>query len=349
VADFRVNNFDLLRILAATQVVLVHAVAHLGLVPPPGWPLVNAFPGVPIFFAISGFLISASFERTPSLAGYARNRILRIYPALWCVVLLTVAVAAALGFAFPGLRALAWLAAQLVGLVFTPSFLAGFGFGSYNGALWTIPIELQFYALLPLFYAGARRESAQPTWRFAIAFAVFLALAYAYALTSPPLAENVAEPFLRKVFRYSFVPHIYLFLVGVLLQRLGAHRSRWIAGKGAWWLGAYLAVHFLLPWGTANYVFGTLLMAIMTVAFAYTAPGLSHALLRGNDVSYGVYIYHGLVINALIELGHRGRAELLPLVVLATFVAAFLSWRLVERPFLRRKKQTIHAVEAPAG
>jgi peptidoglycan/LPS O-acetylase OafA/YrhL len=347
VAEFKVNNFDLLRILAATQVVLVHTVAHLGLAPPPGWSLVNAFPGVPIFFAISGFLISASFERTPSLAGYARNRILRIYPALWCVVLLTVAVAALFGFDFPGVRALAWLAAQLVGLVFTPSFLAGFGFGSYNGALWTIPIELQFYALLPLFYAGTRRDGTQRTWRFAAAFAVFLAIAWAYALRSPPLAENVAEPLLHKAFRYSFVPHIYLFLAGALLQRLAAHRSRWIAGKGLWWLGAYLAVHYLLPWGATNYVFGTVLMAIMTVALAYTAPGVSHALLRGNDVSYGVYIYHGLVINVLIELGHRERAGLLPLVVVLTFVAAFLSWRLVERPFLKRKKQTIHAV--PAG
>jgi peptidoglycan/LPS O-acetylase OafA/YrhL len=348
-AEFKVNNFDLLRILAALQVVLIHTVAHLGIDRPALWGLVDAFPGVPIFFAISGFLISASFERTPSLAGYVRNRILRIVPALWCVVLLTVVVAAAFGFDFLHLRALAWLFAQLVGVVFTPSFLQAFGFGSYNGALWTIPIELQFYALLPLFYVGATRDPRLPTRLFAVAFVVFLVIAYAYALRSPPLAENLAEPFGHKVFRYSFIPHIYLFLTGALLQRWGAHRSPWIAGKGLLWLAGYLFVHFVMPWGTANYVLGTVLLAVMTVSLAYTAPGISHAVLRGNDISYGVYIYHGLVINILIELGHRGRASLLPLVVALTVVAAFLSWRLVERPFLRRKKQTIHAVPGPTG
>lgn len=348
-AEFKVNNFDLLRILAALQVVLVHSVGHLGLGRPPLWGLVEAFPGVPIFFAISGFLISASYERSPALISYARNRILRIYPALWCVVLLTVVVAATFGFDLFGARQAGWLALQLVGVIFTPSSLRDFGFGSYNGALWTIPIELQFYVLLPLFYLGAKRDARRTTVVFAIAWALFAIIAYVYARGSEPLAENLAEPTLHKLFRYSFIPHIYMFLTGVLLQRAQAHRSRWIAGRGLFWLAGYLFVHFVLPWGTANYVIGTMIMAVVTVSLAYTAPGVSHALLRGNDISYGVYIYHGLILNVLLELGERGHGWDLPLVVALTIVAAFLSWRLVERPFLRRKKQTIHAVPAPAG
>ena len=91
---------------------------------------------------------------------------------------------------------------------------------------------------------------------------MFTLVAYLYATTSPPLAENTAEPIAHKLFRYSFIPHIYLFLVGALLQRLHAQRSRWIAGKGLWWLAAFLAVHFAAPAGAAAYIVGTLLMAI---------------------------------------------------------------------------------------
>ena len=33
-----------------------------------------------------------------------------------------------------------------------PDFLRGYGVGVLNGSLWTIPVELQFYALVPLIY-----------------------------------------------------------------------------------------------------------------------------------------------------------------------------------------------------
>src|SRR5689334_19790981 len=92
-AGFKPNNFDLLRILAATQVLVVHSARHLGLAKPPWWWLLEAFPGVPIFFAISGFLIAASYERSSTLRNYARNRFLRICPGLWCCVLATIPVA----------------------------------------------------------------------------------------------------------------------------------------------------------------------------------------------------------------------------------------------------------------
>jgi peptidoglycan/LPS O-acetylase OafA/YrhL len=321
-------------------------VSHLGIAQPPLWSLVGAFPGVPIFFAISGFLISASFERAHSVVDYTRNRILRIYPGLWCVVLVTVVVVALFGFDLLHLRALGWLACQLVGLIYTPGFLKSFGFGSYNGALWTIPIELQFYLLLPLLYLGSAVTPRRRTNAIVAIWVVFVLVAFVYAMRSAPLAENAVESLPHKLFRYTFVPHIFLFLTGVVLQRTHAHRSRWIVGKGPLWLGVYLLIHFLLPGTALNYVVGSLVMAVMTVAMAYTLPGLSRTLLRGNDLSYGVYIYHGLVLNILIELGFGRRLFWLPVVLAVTTVAAFLSWRLVERPYLRRKRTSIHAVPA---
>src|SRR6202011_6269624 len=81
-SDWRVNNFDLLRLLAALQVAVVHSI---GFLKPTRYfaRLMEAgldrFPGVPIFFVISGVLISKSYERSDSLRDYIRNRCLRIF------------------------------------------------------------------------------------------------------------------------------------------------------------------------------------------------------------------------------------------------------------------------------
>src|SRR5690606_1272838 len=89
------NNFDLIRLLAALQVAVLHVLYYLS----PQWrdhapfQLLAVFPGVPIFFFISGFLISRAYERASSTRNYARNRALRIFPALHvCVLLNLIAV-----------------------------------------------------------------------------------------------------------------------------------------------------------------------------------------------------------------------------------------------------------------
>src|SRR4051794_31062121 len=89
---FRNNNFDLLRLFAATEVLFSHSYWHFEM-PDPIWlTYLHNFPGIPIFFVISGFLISASYERKSDLKNYVRNRALRIYPALWFCIILTVLV-----------------------------------------------------------------------------------------------------------------------------------------------------------------------------------------------------------------------------------------------------------------
>ena len=98
----RTNNFDLVRLLAASQVVVGHIcteVAPAGsavLLPAVWW--MGVFPGVPIFFTVSGFLIYWSFERNADHIGsFFKNRFLRIYPGLWVCFAVTLAVLAVFG------------------------------------------------------------------------------------------------------------------------------------------------------------------------------------------------------------------------------------------------------------
>lgn len=309
--------------------------------------LVYAFPGVPIFFVISGFLISLSYERSPDLKSYCRNRVLRIFPGLWCCVLCTVLVAIFCGFSFVNGQAPVWLISQFVGAIYTPGFLKNFGIGSYNGSLWTIPVELQFYIVLPALYWLTRRGTKDQTTYFWLAWLAFVAIGLVISLVFPPLDGPENEPMLQKLIRYSFFPHFFLFMTGVILQRLKVHQSTWIAGKGLYWLAAYLAFYYVVPSSAATYVPSTLLLGVVTVSMAYTAARLSQKILRGNDISYGVYIYHGLLINLFVEVGLNGGAAGLILAV-CTYFVAYVSWVAIERPFLRRKKQTISPNLIPA-
>jgi len=94
------NNFDLLRLCAALQVAILHVARELspqyGSAPWVG--VLEVFSGVPIFFFISGFLISRSYERSKSLTDYALNRTLRIFPALHVCVLLNIIAIALTGY-----------------------------------------------------------------------------------------------------------------------------------------------------------------------------------------------------------------------------------------------------------
>ena len=79
----RNNNLEWLRLIFATQVVLMHVQEHLGLALP---KIISHFPGVPAFFFVSGFLIYASYLNAPGRR-YFENRFLRLIPGLIVVTM----------------------------------------------------------------------------------------------------------------------------------------------------------------------------------------------------------------------------------------------------------------------
>lgn len=123
----RHNNFDALRLIGALLVLFSHQFALCGRAEP---LFVGAHSygnlGVLMFFSISGYLVSASWERDPALWRFLTKRFLRIAPALAVSIPITVILVYSIGlWKFPdnALHAL-------------------------NGSLWTIPLEVYCYLIL---------------------------------------------------------------------------------------------------------------------------------------------------------------------------------------------------------
>lgn len=347
------NNFDLIRLLAAVQVVVHHATIHLGvdLHASPWFGVTGLFPGVPIFFFVSGFLISKSFERNSRLREYTPNRLLRIYPALIVCFVVALAGAAATGYFrsvdVPALALARWAAAQVtIGQFFNPEFMRGYGVGVLNGSLWTITVELQFYVLVPVLYALARAGGSRsgPSNRLLLVLLViFVAINQLYVQLG-----GHAQAMWYKLLGVSFAPWFYMFLVGVLCQRNFAVCARWLSEKFFLVLLAYLALAWLAR-EVLGFSFGNSLnpltfvaLAALTFAAAYSYRSLSDRILRRNDISYGVYIYHMPVVNFLVAQGFYGTRAALAAALATTLILAFLSWRLVEKPALALKRHPLY-------
>jgi len=132
------NNFDALRLSGAFLVLISHQFALSGRVEPTflgDHSFGNL--GVLIFFSISGYLVTSSWLKDPSILRFTARRALRMVPALCISIPLTFAVIAALG---------------LTGFPENPKHLP-------NGSLWTIPYEVYCYGLLIVAGTATRRPS----------------------------------------------------------------------------------------------------------------------------------------------------------------------------------------------
>src|SRR6185437_175290 len=95
VAHGRNNNFNLLRFCAAFAVLISHSFA-LAIGSVSAEPMRHtlgltwAYIAVDVFFLTSGFLVTASLLNRRSAVGFALARALRIFPALWVMLALTV-------------------------------------------------------------------------------------------------------------------------------------------------------------------------------------------------------------------------------------------------------------------
>jgi peptidoglycan/LPS O-acetylase OafA/YrhL len=316
----RQNNFDIVRLTLAVIVVLVHAydlsLNHSLL------PIARVLsPRVPVegFFAISGFLIFASYERCKSLTEYFTNRAYRILPGYWLSTIFCLLIAFSLGHFQVG----KFLLANLTFANFIHPGIAGVfdsnpGNNFMNGALWTIKIEVMFYLAVPIIVWLCRRLQ-----RDAVLGTLFL-LSIVYRVT---LARHESLS-LQLPGQLSF------FMIGALIY----YHLPFFMKHGKWIMLASAVGYGLHVW-TGWFFLRPASIAALTLGASLLLPQVKGPT-RWGDFSYGTYILHYPIIQLIVAAGlfnvHPWRAFALTLILVA--IAAPLSWFFVEKPSLAHSR-----------
>ncbi|HHX8669793.1 TPA: acyltransferase family protein [Vibrio alginolyticus] len=339
----KINNFDLIRLFAALQVVIGHSVHHLDVKFIPYDYFLRFFPGVPIFFLVSGYLISSAYQRSPTLRHYAFNRFVRIFPALWVCLLFTVIMVIFVVKAdFSLIELTQWIFAQAtIGQFYNPDFLRSFGVGVINGSLWTIPVEIQFYLMTPILYFFIQKFSSKKSgYALIFLFLFFLIINQVYGRF---VHDNDEISILGKLFGVTFIPYFCYFLLGCILQKYRDYIIQLLSGKLIIIIFSYMVLAVicdnlgLITYGSFITPLLLIPLAMLVICVAYTKKDFSFMTLKGNDISYGVYIYHMLWVNLFIYIGFENYIGLWA-VILFTVLSGFVSWRIIERPVLSFKR-----------
>jgi peptidoglycan/LPS O-acetylase OafA/YrhL len=342
----RDNNFNLVRFVAATAVLVSHgfALATGDAANEPLRRLLGLSLGdiaVGVFFVTSGFLVTGSLITKQNVKEFFLSRALRIYPGLWLAVLLSVLIC---GFLFSELspreffthkdtwRYLATNMAMLGRESYTlPGTFANLpAAGIINGSLWSLPVEIRMYLLLGAAWIAISLFCVKPAhWLKAICFLVAVitmgvdleylwANASAYeAYQSPAFAELIAAFFSGAALR-------------AYADRIPVSKSLVLAIIGLLFLSAV----------TSGFLW------VYKISFAYIVLYFSLVprtrLLQFNqfgDYSYGMYIYAFVVQQIIISL--HPAIHIYPFIALSlivTMILAATSWHLIEKRALRLRK-----------
>lgn len=324
----RDNNFNLIRMLAASGVLVSHAYPisqGRGTEEPLealiGFTSLGGL-SVYVFFAISGLLIARSFDRSDSHIRFWAARILRIFPGLAVVLGLTALVAGPLLTAAPAgdywgavpvylLRnlTLALLKYDL------PGIFAANPYGTaINGSLWTLKYEVACYAGVALIgMAGLLRR------RWAVIAGVLVIALLGHVARQADLFYMIVQ-MLELALPFSMGTALYVWRDRV---RLGLH----------WGLGLALVAAVLHGTDLFQPVLAGVL-SYWTFLAAYLPGGPVRAYNRLGDYSYGVYIYAFPVQQFVASQGVTDPLVNIALAWPVTLGFGIVSWYLVEKPCL---------------
>ncbi len=324
------------------------------------WALEFGWSGVQLFFVLSGFLITGILldtQRAPNYLGaFFGRRVLRIFPLYYAVLTVAFGLVPLLGGrAVAGHEHQAWLWTYLSN--WAPA-------GHRVDALphfWSLAVEEQFYLVWPFVVWRARPASlarvcggvalaalgarvallaagAGPDGPYTYTVCRFDALALGAIAASLVRIERVREALAARRSLLG-VGALALFVVGAIVTRGYPRAGVWTQTAGYSLLGLCFTA--------------ALLVAVLAeAAGARWVRALGAAPLRSiGKYSYGMYVFHhplhvfvGLPI--LARCWPEERSLVRPLVysaaaTLATFVAAWMSFQLLERHFLGLKRRFV--------
>ncbi len=330
------NTFNIVRLVAALMVIFSHCFPLLAKPDRTGYGEWQGPLAVWIFFVISGFLITGSYKHTGNIAIFVGSRILRVWPALIAVTLISVFV---IGPAVTTCSLPAYFAnpatfnyLQNIQLLYIHYPLPGVFEhnlypGAVNGSIWSIPLEILMYLVTCILgVSGLLRRR-------------YLALA-AWTVLFISGLPNIGSPNIDKLQPIAWLGTlatikypVLCYLTGTLLYlfkeqiRPSIRLSVLLLVAAALFakIDLYTASIVLLPLG------------ILTFALRPTKINLFSKL---GDYSYGIYLWAFPVQQLLVHF--YPRLSFWQLFIFASVLSigcGAISWYVVEKPCLAFKKK----------
>lgn len=351
-------GFDFVRVSLAISIVFFHSwtVTNQYFHPvmfdyTPAWLIHYSL--VPMFFALSGFLISASAVRL-DLKNFLINRGCRIVPALAVDTFVCALIIGPLFTTTP-------MSQYFTDREFATYFLNIFGWVHFdlpgvfktlpvarvNGSLWTVPFELLCYLLISIMIVTNLISNRRLTFLLIFAyFCVSVIIQYSGVMT------NIQHKTIRFMMSVAFLDYraqaVTAFLLGITAYQnkdtIPYSKILFVTCAGILGCAAFL---FSFEQGQSTLLRFILIPAIVYITiFTGLTPMWLPAYFRTGDYSYGIYLYHQPFLQIMIILvpayalapvvGSLWTFALgLPLVL----AAAWMSWHLVEKPLLAVRKR----------
>lgn len=349
VYDRKNNFFDELRFILATMVIYVHSFALLygeGKIEPftrvSNYQLGLGSLAVYCFFILSGFFMIQSLESNNSLLHYARNRILRILPAFYISLLISLVIYVFItgGFVF------AFFDGSPLNFIFKAMTFHLFGYAwtisnlypnnplvdAVNGSMWTLKHEIALYALLPMIiFIMHNKRILLAVFYFSVLILAISNISSNFLLINIPCCAawvfSVNE-------LQSFTVFSSYFFAGTILFKF---REKILVSKRI--------VLSCLAFIILGVFFGNLKLILLLVLpyFIIVIGSILRLKLfsRFGDYSYGMYIYAFPVQQTLVHYyGHMFNVTtFFATSFIVTLFLSIISWHCFEKKILSFKKK----------
>lgn len=339
-------DIDGLRALAVTLVLFFHIELA---------PFTGGFVGVDVFFTISGFLITGIIVKQLEAGNFSFKQfyIRRAYRLLPAFIFLVIVVLLAGAVLLPPIAYSNLIESSLAAGLFISNFYFFFEQGGYFATAshelpllhtWSLSVEEQFYLIMPLAFVLLYKISSSRLRLYLVIVCLLLAAVFAHLLTmwKPSIA-------------YFFVGSRFAeFLIGSVLALLVHQRGQAIVphtyfANVLFLFGTSMLVYsaFAIDKQTLFPGFIALIPCLATALIIYSGTNvrcLSHRLLGNRSLvfvgllSYSLYLWHWPIVAFLKYYRVDFTASVQLMIVVASLIGAYISWRFVETRFRQQSE-----------